>query len=356
MALDLEGWDGEELVIRRDAPTGAWIAIAIHSTLRGPAVGGTRIRRYPSVSDALVDVLRLSGGMTVKNAVAGLPCGGAKAVIAVSTDLIGSQREALLERYAAMIESLGGRFDTGPDIGSTEADMDVIGNVTEHVFCRSRAAGGSGTASPWTAAGVLSGIRATLRHGMGSEDLNGRRVLVQGLGEVGGVLIGLLHRAGARLLLTDTDPARVEAAMVRLPDAEAVPPEDATSTECDVFAPCAIGGILNSDTIPGLRCSIVAGAANNQLLEKADADRLRAAGILYAPDFVINGGGIIRGVGAERLGWTDAQIDARVEGIGETLQAIYRDAERLDISTAAAAMRIAHEVLTAAPPIPAGIA
>jgi len=356
VALDLEGWGGEELVIRRDPPTGAWIAIAIHSTLRGPAVGGTRIRRYPSVSDALVDVLRLSGGMTVKNAVAGLPCGGAKAVIAVSSDLVGSEREALLERYAAIIESLGGRFDTGPDIGSTEADMDVIGHVTEHVFCRSHAAGGSGTASPWTAAGVLSGIHATLRHRTGSEDLNGRRVLVQGLGEVGGALIGLLHRAGAHLVLTDADPARVEAAMARFPDALAVPPEDATSAECDVFAPCAIGGILSSDTIPGLRCSIVAGAANNQLLEEADAGRLRAAGILYAPDFVINGGGIIRGVGAERLGWTDAQIDARVEGIGQTLEAIYRDSERLDISTAAAAMRLAQEALTAGHVIPAGIA
>ena len=356
MGLDLEGWGGEELVIRRDPPTGAWIAVAIHSTHRGPAVGGTRIRRYPSVSDALIDALRLSGGMTVKNAVTGLPCGGAKAVIAVSSDLVGSDREALLERYAAMIESLGGRFDTGPDIGSTEADMDVIGRVSEHVFCRSRAAGGSGTASPWTAAGVLSGIRATLRHRTGSDDLNGRRVLVQGLGEVGGVLIGLLHHAGARLLLTDTDPARVDAAMARFPDALAVPHEDAASTECEVFAPCAIGGILNSDTIPALRCSIVAGAANNQLLEEADADRLRAAGILYAPDFVINGGGIIRGVGAERLGWTDAQIDARVEGIGETLEAIYLDSERLDTSTAAAAMRLAQEALTAVPLISADVA
>ena len=356
MGLDLEGWGGEELVIRRDPPTGAWIAIAIHSTLRGPAVGGTRIRRYPSVTDALVDVLRLSGGMTVKNAVAGLPCGGAKAVIAVSRDLKGSEREALLERYAAMIDSLGGRFDTGPDIGSTEADMDVIGRVSDHVFCRSLAAGGSGTASPWTAAGVLSGIRATLRHRSGSDALNGQRVLVQGLGEVGGVLIGLLHSAGARLLLTDADPARVEAAIARFPDAEVVPPDDATTTECDVFAPCAIGGILNSKTIPGLRCSMVAGAANNQLLEHADADRLRAAGILYAPDFVINGGGIIRGVGAERLGWTDALIDARVEAIGETLEAIYRDSERLDISTAAAAMQLAQEALTAVHAIPAGVA
>jgi leucine dehydrogenase len=135
-----------------------------------------------------------------------------------------------------------------------------------------------------------------------------------------------------------------------------VPAEDATSTECDLFAPCAIGGILSSDTIPGLRCSIVAGAANNQLLEEADADRLRAAGILYAPDFVINGGGIIRGVGAERLGWTDAQIDARVDAIGETLEGIYRDSERLDISTAAAAMRLAQEALTAEHPTQAGVA
>jgi len=346
MGLDLEGWGGEELVIRRDPPTGGWIAIAIHSTVRGPSVGGTRIRRYPSVNDALVDVLRLSGGMTLKNAVAGLPCGGAKAVIAVSGDLVGNAREALLERYAGMIESLGGRFDTGPDIGSTEADMDIIGRVTEHVFCRSLAAGGSGTASPWTAAGVLSGIRATLRHRTGSDDLVGRRVLVQGLGEVGGVLIGLLHNAGAQLLVTDTDSARVEAATACIPGAVAVPPDAATTTECDVFAPCAIGGVLSAETIPGLRCVVVAGAANNQLLEEADADRLRAAGILYAPDFVINGGGIIRGVGAERLGWTDAEIDARVEGIGETLEAIYRDSARMDISTAAAAMRLANEALT----------
>jgi len=345
VGLDLEGWGGEELVIRRDPPTGAWIAIAIHSTLRGPAVGGTRIRRYPSVHAGLVDVLRLSAGMTVKNAVAGLPCGGAKAVIAISEEFVDSQREALLMRYADMIESLGGRFDTGPDIGSTEADMDVIGRVTQHVFCRSRAMGGSGTASPWTAAGVLVGIRATLRHATGSSDLVGRRVLVQGLGEVGGFLAGLLHAEGAQLLLTDVDAARATAVLARLPGAVAVPPETATSTECDVFAPCAIGGVLNADTIPGLPCLVVAGAANNQLLEEADADRLRAAGILYAPDFVINGGGIIRGVGAERLGWTDDRIDARIERIGETLEAIYRDSERLNVSTASAAMRLAREAL-----------
>ena len=354
MELDLEGWGGEELLIRQDAPTGAWIAIAIHSTQRGPAVGGTRIRRYPSVHAALVDVLRLSGGMTIKNAVAGLPCGGAKAVIALGADLSESDRKALLERYAGMVDSLGGRFETGPDIGSTEADMDIIGRVTEHVFCRSLAAGGSGTASPWTAAGVFSGIRATLRHQTGSDDLVGRRVLVQGLGEVGGVLIGLLHDAGAQLLVTDTEPARVEAATARIPGALGVAPDAATTTECDVFAPCAVGGVLNAETIPGLRCLVVAGAANNQLLEEADADRLREVGILYAPDFVINGGGIIRGVGAERLGWTNADIDSRVESIGETLEAIYRDADAMNISTAAAAMRLANEALKPLPPVAAG--
>jgi len=344
--LELEQWGGEELLIRRDAPTGAWIGIAIHSTVRGPAVGGTRLRRYPSVHAALVDVLRLSAGMTVKNAVAGLPCGGGKAVIAVPGPLTDGEREALLERYAEMIDGLGGRFATGPDIGTGEADMDVIGRRTAHVFCRSLGRGGSGTASPWTAAGVLAGIRATLRHRTGSDDLAGRQVLIQGLGEVGGVLARLLHDAGARLLLADVDRERVRATVAALPGSVEVAAEAVSGTECDVYSPCAIGGVLNSESIPQLRCLIVAGAANNQLLEEADADCLRAAGILYAPDFVINSGGIMRGIGAERLGWSDAQIDARIQAIGETLEEIYRASERLDISTAAAASRLAQEALT----------
>lgn len=338
--LPVGDWNGEELHIHHDPPSGAWIAIAIHSTRRGQAIGGTRWRDYPSFDDALVDVLRLSRGMTAKAAVAGMPCGGAKAVISGAGALSRPERDELLERYGNLIERLGGRFATGPDIGTVEADMDVIGRTTGHVFCRSVEHGGSGSPSPWTALGVLAGIRASLRHATGSNDLAARTVLVQGAGEVGRALAGLLHEAGARVLVTDVDMARATEVAGSLPGSETVDPANAISTTCDVFAPCAVGAVLNPSSIPQLYCSVVAGSANNQLLSDDDATALRDRGILYAPDYVINSGGLIRGVGAERLGWGDDLIRERINAIGDTLRDIYERADADGISPHHAAMRM----------------
>ena len=332
MSGGLEDWGGEELLVHRDGSTGSWSFIAMHSTERGPAVGGTRMRTYESVEAALADALRLSQGMTDKTATAGLPCGGAKAVIAVPADLSDADRSRLLLEHAARVEALAGRFVTGPDMGTGEADMDLMGTVTKHVFCRSLAAGGSGTASPWTAMGVFHGVKASLRYQRGSDDLADVRVVIQGVGEVGERLARLLHADGAALLISDVDQARVTQVAAALPGTEIVAPDDVSATACDVYSPCAMGATLNERTIPRLRCSIVAGAANNQLETAADADRLRSRGILYAPDYVINAGGIIRAVGTDTVGWSDDEIDGHVAAIGDTLTEIFRSRDGISVA------------------------
>lgn len=342
MSIPITDWAGEALHIHRDAPSGAWIAVAVHSTRGGWAIGGTRWREYVDFDEALVDVLRLSRGMTLKAAVAGMPCGGAKAVISGVPPLHGPERHGLLRRYGDVVEQLAGRFVTGPDIGTVEADMDVVGTRTEHVFCRTVERGGSGSPSPWTALGVLAGIRASLEHVTGSSDLSGRSVLVQGAGEVGRALAGMLRDAGADLRVSDIDEDRAARLAMSLAGSRHVAHTEAMASEVDVFAPCAVGAILNPTSIPALRCTIVAGSANNQLLSDGDAAALRDRGILYAPDFVINSGGLIRSVGTERLGWSDAVVRERIEAIGETLASIYRRADAEAITTHEAAMQLAH--------------
>jgi glutamate dehydrogenase/leucine dehydrogenase len=343
----IDSWSGEDLRISRDTIIRAWIVIARHSTRRGPSAGGTRMKRYPSVDAAVVDALRLSEGMTRKNAVAGLPLGGGKAVIAVPEDLSPADRDGLLLRYAARVEELDGRFITGPDVGTAEPDMDLIGRVTSHVFCRSVAAGGGGTASRWTAAGVFHGMRAAVRHRLGRSDLTGTAVLVQGLGEVGAPLVDLVVGAGATVSGTDVDAGRREAVRARHPGTTIVEPDSVIGWSGDVYAPCALGATLNEATIPALRVSVVAGAANNQLAEPSDAERLRARGILYAPDFVINAGGIIRAAGTEQLGWSDDEIDVRIAAIAATLDRIFTLADTDGITTADAADRLATEAMLA---------
>jgi leucine dehydrogenase len=336
----LRQWDGEEVVVRHDRETGTWIFVCVHSTTLGPAMGGTRMKEYASPAEALEDGLRLASGMTRKLAVAGLPCGGGKAVLAVPRIFDGDERRALLERYGELIEALGGTYVTGPDVNTREPDMDVIGSRTQHVFCRSAANGGSGDPSIHTALGTFHGIRAALRHALGSDDLGGRKVLVQGTGSVGAKLTRLLLDAGAVVLVSDVDEERA-----RGTGAEIVPADGALELECDVYAPCALGATLNADSIPRLRCRIVAGAANNQLATPEDGERLRAAGILYAPDFVLNAGGAMHGIGLEQLGWDDAELERRVEGIGDTLTQIFESAEAAGITTDDAAERLAAERL-----------
>ena len=346
----LDAWDGEQVVLHRDRPTSSWMLIGVHSTVRGPAMGGTRLRSYGRPEEALDDVLRLSGAMTLKQAAADLPFGGGKAVIAVpevpepGTD----ERKALLLAYAGLVDSLHGTYVTAADMNTSESDMDVIGETTPHVLGRSRSKGGAGDPGAATAIGVFHGIQAAVTHWFGSADLGGHSVLVQGLGSVGGRLAEHLHEAGANLLVSDVDEVRASAVADEI-GAKVIGPEDMTSTECDVFAPCATGKVFTPATIPTLKCRIVAGAANNQLGSSEDGERLREAGILYAPDYVVNAGGVIHLAGREALGWDELMVAERLRGIGDTLIEVFLAAEREGISTAAAADRLARARL-----VPAG--
>ncbi|MCK9518535.1 MAG: hypothetical protein M0R74_05845 [Dehalococcoidia bacterium] len=335
----LQSWDGEEAVIRYDAASKSWFFIAVHSTRLGPAAGGTRMKSYPSPAEGLRDALRLSSAMTRKVAACGLPYGGGKAVIAVPEVPTAEARRELLLRYAAMVDALGGTYHTAPDVNTNEADMDIISQRTKFVFGKSVANGGSGSTAPATALGVLHGIRAALEHAFGSSDLACRTVLVQGVGDVGMRLAEHLAAAGARLLVADVNQQAVDEACRRF-GATAVPAAEALATECDVFAPCAFGGVLSQESIPKLRCRIVCGSANNQLLRDEDADLFAARGILYAPDYITNAGGVLHGLCIEDLGWTEAQLDERITGIGDTVREVFRIASTEDISTERAAERL----------------
>ena len=342
-------WDGEQVVVHHDEPTSSWMFIGIHNTALGPAMGGTRLKSYATAEEALDDVLRLSNAMTWKHAAAGLPYGGGKAVLAVpDVPARGTpERRELLLRYADLVASLHGTYVTAADMNTGEADMDTIGERTSHVLGRSKANGGSGDPGAATARGVFHGIEASVKRAFGSDDLDGRSVLVQGLGSVGSRLAEHLHDAGAALLLADVDAARATALADEL-GAKVVDADDVMTTECDVFSPCATGRVLTEATIPHLRCRIVAGAANNQLGVAEDGERLRAAGILFAPDYVINAGGVIHLGGYETLGWDDATMAERLEAIGETLLEIFERAGKEGISTAAAADRMARARVAAA--------
>lgn len=342
----LRAWDGEEVAVRYDAPTDTWMGVCVHSTRRGPACGGTRMKRYSAPHEALRDGLRLSAAMTRKNAVAGLPLGGGKAVLAVPQIPQGARRRDVLLRYGDLIDSLGGTYVTACDMNTSERDMDVIAERTRHVMGRTVRAGGSGSSAPSTAVGVFHGIRAAVAHRFGTDDLQGRSVLIQGVGAVGRVLAGLLRDVGARLIVADEDESRARE-VAGEHDTEVVPADRAVATECDVFSPCATGGVLNELTIPALRCRVVAGAANNQLGTAGDAERLAARGILYAPDYVVNAGGIIHLASLELLGESEAERDERLRGIADTLEECVRIAEAEDITTAAAAERMVSARLSA---------
>src|SRR3989442_1401340 len=252
----LDSWNGEQAVIHRDRESGGWIFICMHSTQLGPAAGGTRLKVYATPADGLQDAMRLSAGMTAKLAVADLGLGGGKAVLAMPKIPEGDERNALLHRYGDMVQSLGGGFMTSSDVGTGEEDMDVIAERTEHVFGRSVAGGGAGDPGPFTAVGVFHGIKASLAHSTGSDELTGRTVLVQGAGSVGGALAELLGRAGATVLVADVDAERartVAAAMGGSP----VEAGNAIGAECDVYAPCALGATLSLESVPQLHCRIV---------------------------------------------------------------------------------------------------
>ena len=338
----LEDWDGETLIVRHDKPSGAWIFIAIHSTRLGPAAGGTRMKSYPDVRAALLDALRLSEGMTFKFAASGMSFGGAKAVVAIPAVLERESRSALLQRYGALVKQLGGLFRTGPDVGTTPADMDVSATTgSPYIVSRTVEAGGAGDPGPLTALGVFTGIKLLCGRLFGEESVAERTVLVQGAGDVGGSLIRMLREAGAKVLFSEVNETLIRAFRDEL-GLRYIAPAALYSTDCDIFAPCALGAILNAETIPRLKCRAVAGSANNQLETREDAERLRAKGILYAPDYVINAGGAIGVLGMELQGWTrDRADDEVVETIRRNLVQIFESAASEGIATEAAARKIA---------------
>lgn len=343
----LSEWDGESVIIRYDQPTGAWIFIAIHSTRLGPAVGGTRIKSYPNIQAALKDALRLAAGMTYKFAVPGMPWGGGKAVIAIPPDFDFQSRLALFRRYGELIGKLGGLYNTAPDVGTSSNDMDIIAETgAPYVFGRTLASGGSGSSGPATALGVFTAIQVACEYLFGEATVKNRHVLVQGAGSVGGALIELLRAAGADVAFSEVDENNIsryrDEAGIRF-----IPETDVYSTEYDIFAPCALGSVINATTIPQLKCRAVVGGANNQLAEPEDAEKLKEKDILYAPDYVVNVGGAMAGLGQETLGWTQIQAEKEVVGnIHRALRQVFNLAAKMDITTEAAAQQIAEERLS----------
>ncbi|PYS99241.1 MAG: leucine dehydrogenase [Acidobacteria bacterium] len=330
----------ELLLTCADEEAGYRGVIAVHSTALGPAVGGARFLDYASEEEAITDALRLSRGMTYKNALAGLPLGGGKSVIIGDNKT--RERERIFRAHGRFVQSLGGRYVTAEDVGTSPADMEIVRRETRHV---AGLLDRSGDPSPVTAHGVFRAMQAAAKYRRGSEDLKGKRVALQGCGHVSYHLARELHEAGALLFVSDTDEERVRR-VVEECGAERVGPREIYSVEADIFAPCALGGVLNDGTVAQLKVEIVAGAANNQLLEAHHGDALEARGILYAPDYVANAGGIINGC-VELIGWERERARRKVDEIYETLLRVFRIAKAEGIPTYLAADRLAEARLRA---------
>jgi leucine dehydrogenase len=337
----------EEVVVHRGERSGVSLVIAIHSTVLGPALGGARLWRYGALGDGIADALRLSEAMTYKAAAAGLDLGGGKAVLCLppGRELDQASRRALMLDLGDLVESLDGRYVTAEDVGTGTEDMATIAERTEHVVGKPVEDGGSGDPSPITARGVESAIRACSEHRFGSTDLAGRRMVVVGLGHVGLPLAERLKAAGAELLVSDIDPEKREDAD-RL-GAVWLDPDEVMTAECDVLAPCALGGAVNPGNVASLRCEIVCGSANNVLAGDALASALADREILYAPDFIANAGGLINVYGElQDLG--RGQLDELVDGIGEALRRVFELAEERSVPPVEAARALAQERLDAA--------
>src|SRR4051812_35474731 len=326
----------EQLVLCQDSASGYRGIVAVHSTVLGPALGGTRFWNYASDEDAIVDALRLARGMTYKNAVAGLNLGGGKSVIIGDNKT--KDRELLFRAHGRFVESLGGRYITAEDVGTSTADMDYVHMETKNV---SGLAGRSGDPSPVTAHGVFRAIQASAKEKWGGDDITNRTVAVQGGGHVGFFLAKELHEAGAKLVVTDIDPDRVKR-VVNEYAARPVAPEEIYGVQADIFAPCALGAIINDKTIPQLKVQIVAGAANNVLHEERHGDMLEERGILYAPDYVANAGGVIN-VYSELAGWTSARAFRKADEIYDTILKVFAIAKADKVPSYVAADRLAEQ-------------
>jgi leucine dehydrogenase len=333
------GSEYEEVVFFHDPPTGLRAIVAIHSTLLGPALGGTRFYPFASEEEALRDVLRLARSMTYKAAVTGLDLGGGKAVIIGDPRRLNS--EELMRAYGRFIDSLGGRYITAEDVGTSREDMDIIRRETPWVTGVSKILGGSGDPSPVTAYGVFNGIRAAAQAALDGAAFPELHVAVQGVGKVGYHLAKYLVEAGARVTVSDVDVDAVGRAVGDLGVATAEP-DKVHAVECDIFAPCALGGVVRDDTLPELKCRVVAGAANNQLERPEHGDALHEMDILYAPDFVINAGGLVN-VADELLGYDRDRAMKRVEGIYRTLREVFGRSKTEGVPPSRAADRLAEE-------------
>jgi leucine dehydrogenase len=328
----------EQVLIGRDDAIGYHGIIAIHSTTLGPAVGGTRFWNYENEDVALTDALRLSQGMTYKNALAGLPLGGGKSIIVGNNAT--RDREALLRAHGRFVESLKGRYVTAEDVGTSPADMEIVRLETQHV---AGLIGRSGDPSPFTAIGVFRAIQASKNFLWKTNELSGLTVAIQGCGNVGYHLAKMLYEAGVKLIVSDVNGENLSRVVDEFA-AEAVQPGEIYSVPADVFAPCALGGVINDETIPQLKVKIVAGSANNQLLEERHGAMLRERSILYAPDYVANVGGVLNGC-TELLGWNSDQALKKIDEIYDTVLRIFESAEAQNIPTNKAANQLAEERL-----------
>lgn len=331
--------EGYERVVRCDNGDVGFVAwVAIHDSTLGPALGGCRLWNYDSQDAALTDVLRLSKGMTYKNALAGLGLGGGKSVI--HTDPAVIDRRQLFTNFGQFIEYLGGQYITAEDVNTTLADMEEVKKQTDHVAT----VGASGNPSPFTAYGVYCGIRESVAYKLQKRELAGLTVALQGVGETGGRLAELLAGDGCRIVVADINKQNI-AALARNIPLEQIEPEAIYTVTCDIFSPCALGGILNAETISSLQCSIIAGSANNQLLEEQDGDRLRRKGILYAPDYAINAGGVINICCEIGQPYDPAQARVKTAGIADCLRQIYTTAEEQGVATNIVANQLAEKII-----------
>jgi leucine dehydrogenase len=331
----------EQVVMCSDPSVGYRGILAVHSTKLGPALGGTRFWQYASDEEAITDALRLSRGMTYKNAVAGLNLGGGKSIIIGDNKT--RDREKIFRAHGRFVESLGGRYITAEDVGTSTRDMDYVHMETGHV---AGLAGKSGDPSPVTAHGVFRAVQASANRMWGSDSLEGKCVAIQGCGSVGTYLARELHEAGAKLIVSDIDAAKA-GKVAKITGAQIVEGDAIFSADADIFSPCALGGIINDNTIPMLKAYIVAGGANNQLLEPRHGDELQRLGILYTPDYVANAGGVINVFG-EVAGWNAQRALDKADDIYGTVLKVFEIADADHISTYEAADRLAEQRLAGA--------
>ena len=338
----MESYGHEQLVFGRDEKTGLRCIVAVHDTTLGPAVGGTRFFNYASEADALYDVLRLSRGMSFKNAAGGLALGGGKAVILGDPKQL--KNKEFLHAYARIINSLGGKYYTAEDVNISAADIDCMNEITPYVVGTSA---NSGNPAPFTADGVYQGIKAGAKIKFGSESLKDKTFVVQGIGSVGYLLCKLLHEEGAKLKVYDIDQEAMNKAVTEF-GAEPLQPQDVFTAECDVFSPCAMGAVLNNDNVKGLRCQIICGAANNVLVDASVGEALQKLDILYLPDYIVNAGGVIN-CGSELTDkpFSVERINQKVAGIYGTTLKIIELAKEKNITTYAAADEYALGIIKA---------